>query len=646
MKLKKHIVFIIIFLLKVPAISWAQPPYAACFTVNADRGCAPFTVTVTSCSQSGSGVGQPDPRYYYDFVNSPTALTQNLTRTYNTPGIYVIRQAVNDGVITEVYAYDTIEVLGKPNPKFTVQVCENRLVRVNITDTNYDSFSIDYGDGTITPGVVGLNSYTYATTAARTISVTGQYSIACTGATATKNITPITSLTTPQIVDLTVTNQAASGSINLRFEGIVDRLYKIEYKTNNGAYVTYSNIIAASTGTITQSITGINTQSNTYTFRLQNVDSCMNTSANSAEIASIIINPSALNGSNQVNFLSNGGLIFNNFDLYRNTTLLQSSSSSPYNDNAVFCGTDYCYQIQGVLPTTNSSTGLNHRSYSASSCIKATYTGTAPVVTNINSTVEGDHVKVRWDQPAMNAAVPSVSFYTIYRKSGSSYNNYGSSNSESYTDNAVDVNALPYCYEVNYKDACNNVSAISINTCTVQLTVNRTDETNALTWTPYTGYYLTGIKEYVVENLDENGNVVLSKSVGLATSYTEIADPSLAQIIYRIKVVPNGTENLISYSNTVRLDLTPQIYMPNTFTPNGDGNNDVLEIKGKYFKSAKMTILNKWGEVVFISEDANIGWDGNYRGQPATVDSYGYHVVALDNRGKEISIKGVVSLLR
>ena len=646
--MKKYIAVILFLLIYFPEISWGQIPYSACFTVDNKRGCVPFTIHLKNCSKAHD----IPPRYHYDLVHFPafSDIIQDSVYTYTTPGVYVIEQSVNNGALfgVVVSTTDTVVALGKPAPIFSIQVCENEVINVDITDTNYDSFILDYGDGTVSPPIAkGLYTHTYIGAGAlnpKTISVTGQYNV-CSGASATKTITPISSLTMPDVLDLTVTNQSTSGSIDLRFNGIKDRLYQIEFKTNNGAYSTISNMTASFTGIITQSFSGLNTQANTYTFRIENVDSCMETSASSAEIASIIIAPSILNGFNKVVFVSNGGLVFNVFNLYRNAALLKANTASPYNDNAVICGTDYCYQITGALPTTNLASGTNLMSYSGNSCIKAAYTGVAPTITNINSTVEGNSTKVVWDKPVLNVAVPAISFYTIYRQNGAPYSNYGSSNSNSYIDNGVSASNQSYCYEVNYKDACSNIAAISLNTCTVNLTVNRIDETNTLTWTSYTGYQ-SGIKEYVIENLDGNENVVISKSVGLTNTYTEIADPSLSQIIYRIKVVSVGVENLVSYSNIVTFDLTPKLYMPNVFTPNGDGDNDVLEVKGKYYKSLKMTILNKWGEVVFISEDASIGWDGNYKGQPASVDSYGYHVVALDNSGKEISLKGVVSLLR
>lgn len=642
--MKIRILFIsVVFLIQLVISSAnAQPVHVPCFTLDTKRGCAPLTVNITKCSTDPTSAA-----YNYDFVNNPTATTGLTTFTYNTPGKYVIRQTVNsNSPLGLVSGTDTVEVLGQPTPQYTVDICEGSLVHVSITDKNYDTFTLNYGDGTIVTTAKGAyTTYIYPNNLPKTISIKGNY-IECPGATATKNITPISSLITPDIIDLAVTSQAiTTGSIKLNYSGLANRYYKIDYKINNGGYVAYDTILTTTAGAQSFTASNLNTQANTYTFRIQNIDPCNNTSTSSAEIASIIIQPTALNGSNQITFNSNGGLVFNPLLLKRNLSTLVNNATSPYNDNTVFCGTDYCYEIIGTLPTISATSGTNHKSYSASSCIKATYTGLAPVITSINSTVEGETVKIVWNKPTLNAAVPPISFYTVYRKDGGAYFNYGGSNSNYYIDNVVSVANQPYCYEVNYKDKCNNTALNSTNTCTVHLTMTRVNEINNLSWTSYVGYQ-SGIKEYIVENLDENGNVVLSKSAGLTNSLSETADPSLAQIIYRIKVVPIGTENLISYSNTIKLDLTPQVFLPNIFTPNGDGNNDVLEIKGKYFKSAKMTILNRWGEVVFVSEDSSVGWDGTYKGSPASVDAYGYHIVAFDNAGKEISLKGIVSLAR
>ncbi|HVD97543.1 MAG TPA: T9SS type B sorting domain-containing protein [Cytophagaceae bacterium] len=644
--MKRLILFLFILFSALPATLKAQCVVCPCFTVSQNRGCAPLTISVDGSCYAGPA---SQLLYNYDYSNDPTNFVTATTHQYTIPGNYVVAQNANDPVThNHYYKYDTIEVLGQPLPKYKTDLCANYKVKISITDTVYDQFHVDLGDGTsINMGSNASYICTYLNSNPRTITVTGSYLnsggiILCSSAPVTTNLVPFLTLVAPDMIDLTVNNQSTTtGSISFRYSGIANRLYTIEY----GSPTVIDTINSTSTGIVTQTINALNTQATIYTIRMKNIDMCNTLPHPSSDsISSIIVNSSASNGSNQVTFSSNAGLS-PTYTLNRDATLLQAAATSPYTDNAVTCEKTYCYQVQATLPTTSVTSGTFHKSYSVSSCVKAVYTAAAPAVTNVNSTVDGNQVKLVWDLPVLNPIVPSVDYYTVYRNNNGTYANYGSSNSNSYTDNGANVNASAYCYQISYKDHCNNVSPLSNITCDVNLIATRTDETNNLTWTSYTGYQ-SGIKEYIIENLDENGNVVVSKSAGLSTSFSEATDPSLSQLIYRIRVVSVGSENIVSYSNIQRIDLTPQIYMPNVFTPNGDGDNDVLEVKGKYYKSVKMTILNKWGEVLFISDNTAQGWDGNYKGQPVSVDSYAYHVVAFDNSGKEISLKGVVSLIR
>lgn len=64
------------------------------------------------------------------------------------------------------------------------------------------------------------------------------------------------------------------------------------------------------------------------------------------------------------------------------------------------------------------------------------------------------------------------------------------------------------------------------------------------------------------------------------------------------------------------------IYVPNTFTPNGDGLNDVFKIAGENIYVLKMYIFNRWGEEIFETNDPKKGWDGNQKNGPAPTDVY------------------------
>jgi gliding motility-associated-like protein len=150
----------------------------------------------------------------------------------------------------------------------------------------------------------------------------------------------------------------------------------------------------------------------------------------------------------------------------------------------------------------------------------------------------------------------------------------------------------------------------------------------------------------MVEVLDAGGNIISSQNVGSLLTYQEVPNPNFSLFKYRIKAISNGTETMVSYSNVMEVDLSPQLHMPNTFTPNGDGVNDSFIPKGKYFTNFKLTVFNKWGEVIFVTDDALAGWDGTYKNEPVSLDTYSYYVQAESNGGDKIAKRGVVTVLR
>jgi len=69
----------------------------------------------------------------------------------------------------------------------------------------------------------------------------------------------------------------------------------------------------------------------------------------------------------------------------------------------------------------------------------------------------------------------------------------------------------------------------------------------------------------------------------------------------------------------------PRVFIPEAFTPNGDGANDLLDVYSTYTSGFEIKIFNRWGEVVFVSnEPENIKWDGNYRGEAYPPMVYAY----------------------
>ena len=94
--------------------------------------------------------------------------------------------------------------------------------------------------------------------------------------------------------------------------------------------------------------------------------------------------------------------------------------------------------------------------------------------------------------------------------------------------------------------------------------------------------------------------------------------------------------------------IIPDIYIPNSFTPNGDGKNDVFKAVSLYeFSQFKLSVFSHWGDMVFDSYDINKGWDGTYKGKPVPMGVYVYQLTAtIKDTGEQRKITGRVTVVR
>jgi len=89
-----------------------------------------------------------------------------------------------------------------------------------------------------------------------------------------------------------------------------------------------------------------------------------------------------------------------------------------------------------------------------------------------------------------------------------------------------------------------------------------------------------------------------------------------------------------------------EIFVPNVFTPNGDGKNDVLLVYGNYVASIQLRIFNQWGQLIFVSDNMSNGWNGTYRGQQQPAGVYAYILKVVLQDGIIVNKKGSISLIR
>lgn len=92
----------------------------------------------------------------------------------------------------------------------------------------------------------------------------------------------------------------------------------------------------------------------------------------------------------------------------------------------------------------------------------------------------------------------------------------------------------------------------------------------------------------------------------------------------------------------------PNIFVPNTFTPNQDNLNELFRVRGKHIdvESFYFAVYNRWGELIFETTDFSKGWDGNYKGKALDPDVFAYYVKLNCIDGEEFFKKGNITLIR
>jgi gliding motility-associated-like protein len=120
-------------------------------------------------------------------------------------------------------------------------------------------------------------------------------------------------------------------------------------------------------------------------------------------------------------------------------------------------------------------------------------------------------------------------------------------------------------------------------------------------------------------------------------------------------VVTSGGTYFMSASNycgtsadtIVVTQIFCDIWVPNAFTPNGDGRNDLLRVLGNTgaLEGFSFSIYNRWGERVFYTRDTKAGWDGRHKGSEALMGTYVY-LLEYTRGGQPVILKGNFHVLR
>jgi gliding motility-associated-like protein len=327
-----------------------------------------------------------------------------------------------------------------------------------------------------------------------------------------------------------------------------------------------------------------------------------------------------------------------------------------YTNSNLLMGTEYCYLIQAFDAT---------QQFIANSCIVC-HTTTLPEPVEVfyikTATVEdNNHIKVvLFTDPN----VP-VNEYHLYRSTdGLAFTQIATipmaATAEiDYHDHGTEVHVHPYFYRAEVVDVCGRVADTTNTVKTILLQVNNTHGSaiNTITWNDYEGFSGAptsyNLWRSISGVMDPLPLTIAPPATGLWHDDVKGLIDCEGGFAYVIEAL-EGIGNIYglaatSLSNEQSITMTPKVFVPSGFTPNrGIEANRVFMPFGHCLRNEGYTfsVFNRFGQMIFTTNEINMGWDGTYLGKPVPEGVYAWRLNMYLSDGTPFITAGTVTLIR
>ncbi|MBR9860978.1 gliding motility-associated C-terminal domain-containing protein [bacterium] len=222
-----------------------------------------------------------------------------------------------------------------------------------------------------------------------------------------------------------------------------------------------------------------------------------------------------------------------------------------------------------------------------------------------------------------------------------------------YRDEVVESAEYSYIYSVKEVDVCGQINEADRQGKTILLQAGYDNVLNktSLSWSKYEEWD-RGVDHYVVSLETLDGVKIIGTTTAADTQLIdeERHDTRDGNYCYIVQAI--GVDGDTSTSNMVCVNGDPVAFIPTAFSPNGDGLNDQFRPTCRFIdheaqlRTYSMEIYNRWGEVIYRSNNLIEGWDGNYDGVACPQGTYFYMIHYKGVNGFNYYHKGTVTLVK
>lgn len=593
-----------------------------------------------------------------------------------TPGIYFIKSfGSNNGA--GYYACQVIQVVDLEKPKYTVKMCDvagtsQKEVTIVLLDDPSNKL-IDAYSYSVTPlgsvprgtNISDITNYPYSIPltvnsgfTSYELVISGTNKVGRCEKSDSRTLTTVSTPRTPVLYDISIDNGI---SLNVAATAGIEHKIWMRDPTTESTYNTTGT--PAYTYTPNASLVGeiqkfsVPDLTKQYCFKVNAFDICNSTTVESTnETCTTPISGNTRQGGNTISWkVAQSNLLGNNFrsyDVYKvdasgNESLLRNITSignNLYDDSDVICGEEYTYKVI-----------TNYQYKSTSNLLKLTNTSIPPTpLGKVASTVIGRQLIRVTSLEKKGSDLPTFTAFNYYRANSidGNYTKVHSGTSAFWDDNSVNPSAQQYCFYMTWTGGCGE-SQPSSKICPIFAQM----QGSSMIWSPESSF-TDPITEYRIYRIDPNTRLPINTS-GSGLPYTSTRNSLnlstlnipeaegqtiyLAIEGYPTSYPPTTLSNYVEYQRP-SLALSAQ-----AFTPNGDGLNDTFYIQGRFIKATKMSIFDRWGNLVAFVENSNypsnpqLGWDGtNTSGTKVPAGSYAFQVQVEDLSGNIITKEGSI----
>ena len=322
-----------------------------------------------------------------------------------------------------------------------------------------------------------------------------------------------------------------------------------------------------------------------------------------------------------------------------------NANDSSYIEYEVPENTHYSFFIEGVK---------NNNLISSSNVVsKYTFMPDPPAELSLNYVSVADDNRV--DIMFSFSDTSAITDYAVLRSSQEfsefdpikTYHNFNSS--PQIISDSIFTPVNQYFYRIAALNTCGSIISTSNLGVNILLLGHNVGNSNFLEWNAYREFPL-GIESYEVYRIDTTGSSELIGTLNSQNTFTDDLSMISGQkysgrMHYKVKAIEKGNANF-SFSNICEIKVVSDIWMPNAFTPNADGKNDIFLPRLSFNPDTYlMQIYDRYGIVIFTSKNPEIGWDGRIKGNNYAPEGvYVYHIQLSSFTGQKVNKTGHVSV--